>query len=211
MFTGIVEEIGRVQRIRKERGGVRLQVEARKVSRGLRRSSSIAVNGSCLTVLLRSGNSFEVFAVEETLTKTNVGSLSRGSRVNVERPLLFNERLGGHLVSGHVDCVGRITLIEPRKGSWLFHVSFPKKFSRFIIPVGSIAVDGVSLTLAGVNSSSFIVSIIPYTWQNTLFQHYSVNDRVNLEFDLVGKYIERWLTSDRRQSTRQGRVGGKRR
>lgn len=193
MFTGIIEEVGRIREAKKQRGGVLLRVGARKVLRGLGVNDSIAINGTCLTVVSRQRQSFQVLAVEETLKKTALNSLNNKTRVNLERPLSTNARFGGHLVMGHVDCVGVIRAIEERRSSWMFTISYPRRFSRYVIPVGSISVDGVSLTVAELRTQSTRISIIPHTWTETIFQFYKVGDRVNLEFDLLGKYIERWV------------------
>ncbi len=157
MFTGIVEDVGTLRTLKKQRGAVRLRVAARKVLPGMKVNDSIAINGTCLTVVARDRQSFQVVAVEETLKKTALGSLKEHSKVNLERPLAANARLGGHLVLGHVDCVGVVRRIEERGSSWMFTIGFP------------------------------------HTWDNTIFRYYRVGDRVNIEFDVLGKYIERWV------------------
>ncbi len=193
MFTGIIEEVGAIRNLKKARGELRLRVAARKVLSSMKINDSIAINGACLTVVSRDKDTFQVLAVEETLKKTALASLKDHSKANLERPLALNSRLGGHLVMGHVDCVGLIQRIETRKSSWMFTIAYPREFSRYVIPVGSIAVDGVSLTVAEVGTQSVRISIIPHTWETTIFRFYQVDDRVNLEFDVLGKYIERWV------------------
>ncbi|MBI3578363.1 MAG: riboflavin synthase [Ignavibacteriales bacterium] len=198
MFTGLIEEIGKVEQLKKKRGGAILAIQAKRSSRGLKIDDSIAINGVCLTVIARRGSKFNVQAVEETLRKTNLGLLREGDPVNLERALLPNERLGGHFVLGHVDGVGTIEKVQARKSSWMFWIKVPKRFARYLIPVGSIAVNGVSLTVASLRGQTFGVSIIPHTMKMTTFKNLKVGDRVNIEFDMLGKYIERLLKARKR-------------
>jgi riboflavin synthase len=142
-------------------------------------------------VIKRTAKTFDVQAVEETLKKTTLGTLRTGSLVNLERPLLPSDRLGGHFVLGHVDGLGKVTKLEYRESSWIFWIKVPKKFSHHLVPVGSIAVNGVSLTMAEVMSNSFAVSIIPHTMEVTTFKLLQPGIAVNLEFDVLGKYVER--------------------
>jgi len=190
MFTGIIEEIGTVSEALVIGGGVRLTVEAPKTAAELRVSDSVAINGVCQTVVEKGTKRFTVLAVEETLLKTTIGSLTVSSRVNLELPLRLGDRLGGHIVSGHVDCVGEIESVTMRDTSWIARISIPNQFERYVIPVGSIAIDGVSLTIASMERSVVTVSIIPHTMENTIFSSYAPKTRVNLEFDMIGKYIE---------------------
>ena len=190
MFTGIVEEIGRMKSMKTHGDGIRFEIAASKILAGLKIDNSIAVNGTCLTVVGRKRGTFAVEAVRETLRKTSLGSLHVGSAVNLERPVSLNQRLGGHLVQGHVDTTGLVVKKQTLKASWMFTIRFPQKFRKYLIPVGSISVDGVSLTVARLTKSAFEVAIIPYTFENTLFGDYEAGSRVNLEFDLIGKYIE---------------------
>jgi riboflavin synthase len=199
MFTGLVEGVGLVGAVRRVKGSIVFTIHARSVSRGLRIGESIAVNGVCLTVVKKSTTSFAVQAVEETLRKTNLGKLSNGSGVNLERPLLPTVRLGGHFVLGHVDCMGNILSLERRGSSWLFWISVPKRFTHYLVPTGSIAVDGVSLTIAQLKSNRFAVSIIPHTMKQTIFSTYRVGDKVNLEFDVLGKYVGQMVRRRRRR------------
>jgi len=193
MFTGIVEEIGKVVSVRNRRDGMQFDIEAKKVSSGLKIDNSIAVNGTCLTIVRRKKKVLTFDAVKETLTKTSLGSLHVGSSVNLERAVSLNQRLGGHLVQGHVDTTGIVMKRTVLKASWMFAVRFPKKFRRYLIPVGSISVDGVSLTVARLHADNFEVAIIPYTYEHTIFHDYREGTKVNLEFDLVGKYIDSLL------------------
>ena len=193
MFTGIIEEVGKVEAIRKLGGGIRLKVRCPRSAPELTINDSVAVNGVCLTTVARDEHSFETVAVEETLSKTNVGALTAGSRVNLELPLRFNDRLGGHLLLGHVDTTAPITAIEQKQDSWIFSIRLERPAMRYVIPVGSVAVDGVSLTVARIRGSVISISIIPHTMENTIFSTYAVGSTVNIEFDLVGKYIERMM------------------
>jgi riboflavin synthase len=196
MFTGIIQEIGVVAGVVRRAGGIVLSVRAPGSAKELKVDDSVAVNGVCQTVVRCGGDTFEVEAVEETLRKTTLGSLNHGAMVNLELALRVGDRLGGHLVQGHVDCVGEIVAVEKRPMSWMVMVGFPEAFSRYLIPVGSIAVDGISLTVAAVENGRFTVSVIPHTLEKTTLADVAAGRNVNLEFDLVGKYIER-LTAGR--------------
>ncbi|MBI5214892.1 MAG: riboflavin synthase [Ignavibacteriae bacterium] len=194
MFTGIIEEVGTIQSVQRQGGGIRFRVSAPKYSPELKVNDSVSINGACHTVVWRSNDTFDVESVEETLKKTTLGSLQTGSRVNLELPMRLNERLGGHLVLGHVDTVGTIKTIVQRGNSTMYSIEIPEQFKNYIIPVGSIAIDGVSLTIAEIEESVVRVSIIPHTLENTIFQQYKNGTMVNLEFDLIGKYIERMMS-----------------
>ncbi len=188
----------------RRRGGVTFEIEGRTVLPGLAVDHSIAVNGVCLTVVRRTRGAFVVQAVEETLKKTTLGTLTVGNRVNLERPLLPSTRLGGHFVLGHVDGMGVIRSVEVRGTSWHYWISAPKRFAQHLIPVGSIAVDGISLTMAEVGETSFAVSIIPHTMDVTTVETWKPGVRVNLEFDVLGKFVEQFLAA------RTARKSGKR-
>ena len=193
MFTGLIEETGMIASLRKEKGSIVFTLRSQKTLRGLKRDHSIAVDGVCLTVIKRPKTTFDVQAVEETLKKTTLGNLKIGDPVNLERPLLPDGRLGGHFVLGHVDCTGVITDIQNRESSKVFWIRVPKKFARYLIPVGSVAVNGISLTISGLDKNSFAVSIIPLTMEVTAFPQYDKGRSVNIEFDVLGKYVERLL------------------
>lgn len=193
MFTGIITEVGVIDNIKNSGGGAVLKIRASQSVKELKINDSVSINGACQTVVRKSNDSFEVVAVEETLKKTTLGSLRKGEKTNLELAMRLNDRLGGHLVLGHVDCVGKITKIKKLSSSWLVSVKVPASFRKYIISVGSIAIDGVSLTVADQQKDSVVVSIIPHTFENTIFKNKSVNDSVNLEFDLIGKYVERLL------------------
>ncbi|MGD0337694.1 MAG: riboflavin synthase [Bacteroidota bacterium] len=194
MFTGIVEEIGLIQSARNSGKGKVLVVRAaRKFLSDVRIDDSISVSGTCLTVIRKTSTTFVVEAVEETLKKTTTGSLRVGSKVNLEKAIKLSDRLGGHLVLGHVDTVGTIINITPQTLSWMFEVEFPLEYMKYVIPVGSIAFDGISLTVAERRASSVVVAIIPHTMEKTIFGIKKKGDHVNIEFDLIGKYIEQFL------------------
>ena len=195
MFTGIITEVGRVTAAAPEGGGKRLTVEAPGSAAELRINDSVALSGVCLTVITRTQTSFTAQAVEETLKKTTLGALGAGAGVNLELPLRLNDRLGGHIVLGHADCVGRISAVEPRETSTMITVEYPSEFTRYVIPVGSVAVDGISLTVAASAGSTFTVSVIPHTLAHTTLGSAVAGTRVNLEFDLLGKYVEQLLVS----------------
>jgi riboflavin synthase len=198
MFTGLIEEEGTVQQLHRRGGSVIFTFRAGKTVRRLNVDDSVSVNGVCLTVIQTTRSSFTVQAVEETLRKTNLGKLNVGDSVNLERPLLPNERLGGHFVLGHIDGACAVTRIVKRKSSWMFWFQMPRRFARYLIPVGSIAVNGVSLTIASLRGNDFAVSIIPHTWDVTTFKDLRVGDRANVEFDMLGKYVERLLKHRKR-------------
>ncbi len=189
MFTGLVEEMGSVLRAEKKGRSLVFSIRGVRTAGTLKRNDSIAVDGVCLTILKKRGKVFDVQAVEETLRKTTLGQLRKFDRVNLERPLLANGRLGGHFVLGHVDGVGIVRRIDRRKSSWVFHVEIPARFRRFLIPVGSVTVNGVSLTVSSLKPKGFSVSIIPHTWEMTTFRFLRVGSRVNIEYDVLGKYV----------------------
>lgn len=190
MFTGIVEEIGKVQSITPMGDGLEFTISANKILHDVGVDNSVCVNGVCLTVVKRAKKYFKVQVIKETLSKTSLGYLQIGSEVNLERSVKLQDRLGGHLVQGHVDSIGVVTKVQTLKSSWLFTIRFPRKFRKYLIYVGSISVDGTSLTVARLTTTEFTVAIIPYTYANTVFHNYKNGTKVNLEFDVIGKYIE---------------------
>jgi riboflavin synthase len=149
------------------------------------------VNGACLTVIKKDSNTFTVDAIEETLKKTSLGFLNDNDKVNLERPLKADSRLGGHFVLGHVDTTGKIVDIKELSNSHFITISFPKEFNIYLIYVGSIAIDGVSMTVAELRENNFSIGVIPHTWEETIFSTKKPGDTVNLEFDVLGKYVER--------------------
>lgn len=191
MFTGLIEETGFLENKIPEGDGLQLVINANKVLDDALIGSSISVNGVCLTVVKKNVKSFSVDTIEETLKKTNLGHLKIGSRVNLERPLKAEARLGGHFVLGHVDTVGKVENIKELSNSHFVTISYPDKFKKYLIYVGSVAIDGVSMTVAELNGNTFSVGVIPHTWEETIFSSKIAGDSVNLEFDVLGKYVER--------------------
>jgi riboflavin synthase len=194
MFTGLVEEKGELIQKIKTGEGFQLIIKASKVIEDLNIGSSISVNGCCLTVVKKEGNTFSVDTIEETLKKTNLGALNSGDKMNLERPLKADARLGGHFVLGHVDTKGEILEINELSNSHFMTISYPKEFKKYLIYVGSVSIDGVSMTVAQLEGHKFSVGIIPFTWQETVFSDKKVGDTVNLEFDVLGKYVERIMS-----------------
>ncbi len=199
MFTGIIEETGRVAGVVREGGGIRLTVEAPQSASELRVNDSVSLNGACQTVIASSPRTFTVQAVEETLAKTTLGDFVPGAEINLELPVRLNERLGGHIVLGHVDCVGTVTGVDVKESSRIIRVSFPPGFARYVIPVGSIAVDGISLTIASASANEFAVSVIPHTLSKTTLSRAARGMKVNLEFDVIGKYVEKMVTGEKKE------------
>jgi riboflavin synthase len=195
MFTGLVEEKGILKEKIPTGDGFQFVIEAKIIMKDLQIGSSIAVNGCCLTVVKILGNNFTVDTIEETLNKTNLGVLKKGMKVNLERPLAAEARLGGHFVLGHIDTIGKIENVKELSNSHWLTISFPEKFKQYLIYVGSVAIDGVSMTVAELKDNSFSVGIIPHTWKETIFADKKVGDTVNLEFDVLGKYVERIMES----------------
>jgi riboflavin synthase len=200
MFSGIIEELGRVREARPEGGGRRLTIAA-DLATEVSVDQSISINGACHTVVDVLEGAFAVTSVEETLSKTNIGQLAAGDRVNLERALAPTGRLDGHIVQGHVDSTGQILSVERLETSHLISVGFDQRFASMIVPVGSIAVDGISLTVARLLEDRFQVAIIPYTFDVTNVASWTPGHRVNLEFDIIGKYVIRWL--ERRETGSQ--------
>jgi riboflavin synthase len=198
MFTGIVEELGRVRAIVPNAGGARIEIDASTVLDDATIGASIAVNGCCLTVVELGDGHWAADAVVETLARTNLGDLAAGDRVNLERPVRLADRLGGHLVQGHVDATGAVRAREPQPDtSELFHFAAPEAVLRYVVHKGSITVDGISLTVAAVTDDGFQIAVIPHTLAVTTLGGRAVGARVNLEVDLVAKYVERLLVPDR--------------
>ena len=192
MFTGIIESLGTVRQIDGTDDGRRLLVEADLASE-LRAGDSIAVNGVCLTVTAQVDSSFSLDIVAETLRRTNLGALLAGDRVNLERPLRADGRLDGHVVQGHVDTFGAVTSIKSEGMGRRIAIDVPPRFSRYLVEKGSIAVDGVALTIASLTSNGFEAALIPFTLQETTLGLRQAGQQVNLEFDVLAKYVERLL------------------
>ncbi|MCS7176903.1 MAG: riboflavin synthase [Candidatus Kapabacteria bacterium] len=193
MFTGIVETRGRVVRRRRTTSGYRYWLEAPEIAPELRPGASVAVNGACLTVVSTEGDRFYVDVVPETLRKTTLGLLRTGSWVNLERACPASGRLDGHIVQGHVDCTSRIIAVERESGEHRLWIELPPAFQQYVVLHGSICVDGVSLTVARLRSGAFMVALIPETLRRTTLGLLQKGDTVNLEFDVVAKYVESLL------------------
>lgn len=194
MFTGIVEEMGSVKALRREAGAARLTISASTVLAGTALGDSICVNGVCLTVVDMSASEFSADVAVETLKVTNLGELKIGAKVNLERALQLSARIGGHLVSGHVDAVGRITAKREEGNGWRIFIGADESVLRYVIKKGSIAIDGISLTVADVDRNGFSIAMIPHTAKLTTLGYKTTGDSVNLEVDIIGKYVERLLS-----------------
>ncbi len=194
MFTGIIEELGEIRALEQRGEGVRLRVAARIVSEGTQEGDSIAVNGVCLTALEVGADGFSADGSRETLQRSTLGGLRAGSVVNLERAVTPATRLGGHIVQGHVDARGRFLSAEEHGGSWTVRVGFPVDVARYLVFKGSISVEGISLTVAGLYEDHFEIAVIPKTWAGTNLSRLRSGDAVNLEVDIIAKYVERILT-----------------
>jgi riboflavin synthase len=193
MFTGLIEEVGSVLWIRATERGTQLQVAAPRISADVKTGDSVAVNGCCLTVKSRRGDQLVFDLLEETLERTNLRALRRESLVNLERSLAADGRLGGHFVQGHIDCAARLISFEEVGADHRLEVELPGDFAHYVAYKGSVALNGISLTVAEVLPQSFAVWIIPHTKRNTNLQSLTAGDSLNLEFDLLAKYVERML------------------
>ena len=195
MFTGIIEELGTVKKVEKNKGNIHLTIEA-KFTPELRIDQSVAHNGVCLTVISIKNNQYSVIAIKETLEKTNLGNLIPGDKINLERCMKIGDRLDGHIVQGHIDLTATCTKIETLDGSWIFKFKYDKKSTtETTVEKGSITINGTSLTVVDSKESKFSVCIIPYTFENTCFKYLKEGDQVNIEFDIIGKYVARMMKS----------------
>jgi riboflavin synthase len=193
MFTGLIEEVGRVEAAHASDHGTRLKIVAPRTARDARTGESIAVNGCCLTLTSRRGDRLTFDLLEETIARTNVKQLRQSSPVNLERALRADRRLGGHFVQGHVDCVSPIVAFDRKGADFRMEVELRKEFARYVASKGSVAINGISLTVADVLPKSFVVCIIPYTKCHTNLDSAGAGDLVNLEFDILAKYAERMV------------------
>lgn len=204
MFTGIIEEIGTIVSVQKGARSARLTIKAEVIFNDMKLGDSIAVNGVCLTVTEFGRNTFSADVMNETLSRSGLGTLSVGSRVNLERAMQANGRFGGHIVTGHIDGIGEIMKKERDDNAFWLTVSAPDEIMKYIVEKGSITIDGVSLTVARVSEQHFAVSIIPHTGKSTILLDKRQGATVNLEIDIIGKYIERFLyaqqTNDKTKS-----------
>jgi len=194
MFTGLIEEIGSVLWIRATDRGTQLQIAAPQISEEIRKGDSIAVNGCCLTVTSQRREQITFDLLEETLDRTNLRTLRRDSMVNLERSLAANDRLGGHFVQGHIDCAVRVLAFEQNGADHRLEVELPADFAHYLAYKGSVAINGISLTVAEVLPESFAVWVIPHTKRHTNLEKVAVGDQLNIEFDLLAKYVERMMT-----------------
>lgn len=190
MFTGIIETLGEIKTLEKTDSNLNLTIHS-NITNELKIDQSVAHNGICLTVVRIDDSNYTVTAINETLEKTNLGELKKGDKVNLERAMKLGSRLDGHIVQGHVDQVGTCTAIKNEQGSWIFTFSYDEALKNVTIEKGSITVNGTSLTVINSKKGEFSVAIIPYTFENTLFHSYKVGTKVNLEFDVIGKYVKR--------------------
>ena len=193
MFTGIIEELGRVRDIERRGEDARIVIEARTVTEGSRDGDSISVSGVCLTALDVKPDSFAADVSKETLFRSTLGNLKPGSPVNLERAVTPASRLGGHIVQGHVDARGRLLATENHGDSSTFRFSYPKEIAQYLVLKGSVAVEGISLTIANLTNDYFEIAVIPKTLEVTNFSHLQAGDEVNLEADVIAKYVERML------------------
>ncbi len=201
MFNGIIEEPGKVKAIKDIGGGKELTIICAMAS-SLEVDNSLAIDGVCQTVVRKERNTVTVQVVEETVRKTTLGNLKTGAEVNLERPLSLSQRIDGHLVQGHVDTTGKILNVKKEGTNWLCTIGFDPEWKDLVVGRGSIAVDGISLTVARETGNEFTVAIIPYTWEHTALKNRKKGDRVNLEFDILGKYVVRFM-----QNRREGGAG----
>lgn len=191
MFTGLIEEVGTVREIERGEASARFTIQAKQVIEDARIGDSITVNGACLTVVAQEADTVSFDTVYETLQRTALGALAIGDEVNMERSLAANGRFGGHIVQGHVDGVGTVASIREIDDSFMVYVTASQNLMRYVVRKGSIAIDGISLTVVEADDKTFSVAIIPHTWEHTNLRHRIAGDQVNLETDIIGKYVEK--------------------
>ena len=191
MFTGIVESLGKITNINLEEGNVDFTIKS-SISKELKIDQSVSHNGVCLTVVDVKNDTHTVTAVKETLDKSSLKNFNEGDSINLERAMKLGERLDGHMVQGHVDGVAKCIELNLNEGSWIYKFEFDKNWQSLLIEKGSVCINGVSLTVFGLNDNTFCVTIIPYTFENTSFKELKPGDLVNIEFDMVGKYLSRF-------------------
>jgi riboflavin synthase len=200
MFTGLIEEVGSVIAVRTGTDGAELKIAAPRIVKHTRSGDSIAVNGCCLTLTSRRGDCLAFDLLKETIASTNLKKLRRNNPVNLERALGRMERFGGHFVQGHIDCVSRVLALGKSGADFRLEIELPVQFVHYVAPKGSIAVNGISLTVAGIFAKSFVAWIVPYTKKHTNLDRAKAGDLVNLEFDILAKYVERMLPRKSRRS-----------
>ena len=194
MFTGIIEELGSVRSVQTRGQDARIVIEAQTVTEDAHEGDSIAVNGVCLTALDVRSDSFSADVSRETLERSTLGRLKPGAPVNLERAVTPATRLGGHIVQGHVDARGKFLGAADQGGSWTVRIAYPREISQYLVFKGSVAVEGISLTIAALTDEYFEIAVIPKTWEVTNFRHLGTGDEVNLEADVIAKYVERILS-----------------
>lgn len=199
MFTGLVEEVGSIESVEKQGDGARFQIHAKLILDDIKIGDSIAVNGVCLTVVEQVLQGFAVDAVEETLDRSTLGYLRSHSRVNLERALQAESRLGGHFVQGHVDGIGDVISIEAKKPGYWLKIRVDEELAKYFVEKGSVAINGVSLTIARVEGQNLSIALIPHTWEVTTLHELGTGDRVNIEVDILGKYVYKYLHPDEKQ------------
>lgn len=207
MFTGLVEELGKIISVSKGGHSIRLTLMASKVLEDVKIGDSIAVDGTCLTVVGFSPNSFTVDVMPETYDRTTLAQRKTGDTVNLERTLRLGDRLGGHIVSGHIDAVGELISVRPRDNAKILRIRLPANLAPLLIQQGSVALDGVSLTIVDCQEDWFEVSLIPHTWDVTVLSRKQEGDKVNIETDVLGKYIHRLVKSDPRIAKNKTVIG----
>ena len=193
MFTGIIEDLGVVESLEREATNLHLTIQSRLASE-LKIDQSVSHNGVCLTVVKRNASSYTVTAIKETLDKTNLNTLTEGAIINLERGLKLGDRLDGHMVQGHIDQIGICVDVQSQNGSWTYTFEYEPSLGNITIEKGSVTVNGVSLTVVNSKNTGFSVAIIPYTYEHTNFKHFKIGSVVNLEFDVIGKYVSRLHT-----------------
>ncbi len=195
MFTGLIQDIGIVQAVKRSKGGMQINITTRLDLSRIRVGDSVAVDGACLTVVQKADAAFSVEVSEETLRRTTLGGIRNGQEVNLEESLRLSDPLGGHLVSGHVDGTGQILRIVPEGNAIRYHFGAPDSVSRYLIEKGSVAIDGISLTIAALDDHGFQTVVLPHTARSTTLGRKKIGDRVNLENDLIAKYVEKFIRS----------------
>lgn len=200
MFTGIIEEVGKVTEIKSLNGGGQETTIACSFAHTCHIDESISINGACHTVTAFDDETFTVQSVEETLRKTSLGGLKSGVGVNLERSMTMDKGLEGHMVQGHVDTTGAVSRIEKEETGWLMTIEYPEEFDNMIVGRGSISMEGISMTVAREQGNEFTVAIIPYTWEHTNLKDKKIGDPINLEFDVIGKYVVKYLAKIGRDS-----------
>ena len=200
MFTGIIEELGKVKSIAPFEGGSRISIFASKILNDLNINDSVSVSGICLTTVYVDSDYFTVEAVGETLSKTTLSTFRAGQIVNLERAMTLQTRLGGHIVQGHINFISQVESLQSRGRNWLLKIIIPEDQLKYCIKEGSIAIDGISFTIADISSSLISINLIPHSFENTNMQYLRPGDKVNVEVDIIGKYIERLISKSKNEN-----------